>query len=152
VKLGISIHSKVKIFLRHTAVTGQCPQEGPQCVAAQLPQPSPPAEVLPTFPVKADNSRSALFDPHCGQVTANFSARLRKRISKFPPHFLHLYSKIGIGSFPPSDPNIPCSIAQEKKIHLASQTAMRLKETHENVKADHRRLSSQFRNVLFLPK
>jgi hypothetical protein len=77
---------------RRTAVTGQCPQEGPQLVAAQLPQPSPPAEVLPIFPAKADIIRSALIDPHFGQATDTFSSRLRKRTSKFSLHFLHLNS------------------------------------------------------------
>jgi len=103
------------VISRRTAVTGQCPQEGPQLVAAQLPQPSPPAEVfaevLPIFPAKADISRSTVIDPHFGQATDIFSLRLRKRTSKVSLHFRHLYSKIGIGSFPPAERNIPRSFA-----------------------------------------
>jgi len=70
----------------------QCPQEGLQLVAAQLPHSAPPAEVLPIFPAKADKSRSAFFDPHFGQATAALSSRLRKRTSKGSPHFRHLNS------------------------------------------------------------
>jgi hypothetical protein len=92
---------------RHTAVTGQCPQEGPQLVAAQLPQPAPPAEVLPIFPEKADIIRSALADPHFGQATGTISSRLRKRTSNISLHFLHLNSNIGIGSSPPAGRNMP---------------------------------------------
>ena len=54
---------KLFIFSWPTAMTGQCPQEGPQLVAAQLPQPAPPADVLPIFPAKADKSRSAFVRP-----------------------------------------------------------------------------------------
>jgi hypothetical protein len=75
-----------------TAMTGQCPQEGPQLVAAQLPHSAPPADVLPIFPAKADKSRSAFFDPHFGQATAALSSRLRKRTSKGSLHFRHLNS------------------------------------------------------------
>jgi hypothetical protein len=92
---------------RRTAVTGQCPQEGPQLVAAQLPQPAPPAEVLPTLPAKADICRSALVDPHFGQATDTFSLRLRKRTSKTSLHFRHLNSKIGIVSSPPAGRGMP---------------------------------------------
>jgi hypothetical protein len=54
-------------------MTGQWPQEGPQLVAAQLPQP-PPVEVLPIFPAKADKSRSVRTDLHLGQVMVTFSS------------------------------------------------------------------------------
>jgi len=80
-------------------MTGQCPQEGPQVVAAQLPQPAPPSEVFPIFPAKADIIRCVRVDPHSGQVTVIFSSRLRKRTSKRCLHFRHLYSYIGIDSF-----------------------------------------------------
>ena len=132
---GISIVCKVTVFSRPTAVTGQCPQEGLQLVAAQLPQPSPPAEVLPIFPAKADISRSTLIDPHFGQATDTFSSRLRKRTSKFSLHFRHLNSKIGIGSFPPAERNIPRSFAEDRN-PLSFSTLGRLEETSENVKAD----------------
>jgi hypothetical protein len=104
---------EVDVVSRRTAMTGQCPQEGPQLVAAQLPQPLPPAEVLPIFPPKADISRFTLTDPHFGQATDTFSSRLRKRISKLSLHFRHLNSKIGIGSFPPAECNIPRSFAAD---------------------------------------
>ena len=100
---------EVDVVSRRTAMTGQCPQEGPQLVAAQLPQPSPPAEVLPIFPAKADINRSTFIDPHFGQATDTFSSRLRKRTSKFSLHFRHLNSKIGISSFPSAERNNPCS-------------------------------------------
>jgi len=93
----------LSIFSWPTAMTGQCPQEGPQLVAAQLPHSAPPAEVLPIFPEKADKSRSAFFDPHFGQATVALSSRLRKRTSKGSPHFRHLNSKIGIGLSPPAN-------------------------------------------------
>jgi hypothetical protein len=80
-------------------MNGQWPQEGPQLVAAQLPQP-PPVEVLPIFPAKADISRSVLTDLHSGQATLSFSSRLRNRTSKVFLHFRHLYSKIGMDPFP----------------------------------------------------
>lgn len=51
-------------------MTGQCPQEVPQLVEAQLPQSAPPAEVFPIFPANEESSRAALFDPHFGQTTA----------------------------------------------------------------------------------
>jgi hypothetical protein len=70
-----------------TAMAGQCPQEGPQLVALQLPQLVPAAEVLPTFPAKADKSLFILLDPHFGQVPVAFSSRLRKKTSKVSPHF-----------------------------------------------------------------
>ena len=105
---------EVDVVSRRTAMTGQCPQEGLQLVAAQLPQPSPPAEVLPIFPAKADISRSTLIDPHFGQATDTFSSRLRKRTSKLSLHFRHLNSKIGIGSFPPAERNIPRSFAEDR--------------------------------------
>jgi hypothetical protein len=73
----LDLFYKVEVVSRRTAVTGQGPQEGPQLVAAQLPQPSPPAEVFPIFPAKADISRSTLIGPHFGHATANFSSRLR---------------------------------------------------------------------------
>jgi hypothetical protein len=109
----LEIFYEVEAISRRTAVTGQCPQEGPQLVAAQLPQPSPPAEVLPIFPAKADICRSTLIDPHFGQATDIFSSRLRKRTSKFSLHFRHLNSKIGIDSFPPAERNIPRSFAAD---------------------------------------
>jgi hypothetical protein len=115
-------------------VTGQCPQEGLQLVAAQLPQPEPPSEVLPIFPEKADISRSTFFDPHCGQSTASFSSRLRKSTSKQARHFRHLNSKIGI-SLSPRTKCIPthCTSADNSSDRPA---AGRLEETHENVKAE----------------
>jgi hypothetical protein len=87
------------LFSRPTAVTGQCPQEGLQRVAEQLPQP-PPAEVLPTLPAKADMSRFARFDPHFGQAMSTCSSRLRKNTSNLSRHFPHWYSKIGMEPFP----------------------------------------------------
>jgi hypothetical protein len=116
-------------------VTGQCPQEGPQLVAAQLPQPSPPAEVLPIFPAKADSSRSTLIEPHFGQATDTFSSRLRKRTSKSSLHFRHLNSKIGIGSFPPAECIIPRSVAADGN-PLSFSRSGSVEETFENVKAD----------------
>jgi hypothetical protein len=85
---------------------GQCPQEGPQLVAAQLPQPAPPAAVFPTLPAKADIRRFARFEPHFGQTTSTFSSRLRKNTSKLSLHLPHLNSKIGMGSIPPAEPGI----------------------------------------------
>ena len=74
-------------------------------MAEQLPQLAPPADVLPTFPEKADKSRSAFFDPHFGQATGIFSSRLRKKTSNESPHFKHLYSNIGMDL----SPSKPCS-------------------------------------------
>jgi hypothetical protein len=111
------------VFSWRTAMTGQCPQEGPQLVAAQLPHSAPPAEVLPIFPAKADKSRSALFDPHSGQATATFSSRLRKKTSKVSSHFRHLNSKIGMSLFPPADRNILVYFAADDDPSLILKTA-----------------------------
>jgi hypothetical protein len=70
----------------------QCPQEGLQLVAAQLPQEAPPALVFPTFPAKADICFWVRVELHSGQATLTFSSRLRKRTSKVFPHFRHLNS------------------------------------------------------------
>jgi hypothetical protein len=72
-------------------VIGQCPQEGPQLVALQLPQ-LPPLEVLPTFPEKADIRRLVWVDLHPGQAAAVFWSLFQKRTSKVCPHFRHLNS------------------------------------------------------------
>jgi hypothetical protein len=117
-------------------VTGQCPQEGPQLVAAQLPQPSPPAEVLPIFPAKADISRATLVDPHFGQATETFSSRLRKRTSKLSLHFRHLNSKIGIGSSPPAGRNIFRPFDADGTPDPVLNGPGRLEETSGNVKND----------------
>ena len=120
----------------------QCPQEGPQLVAAQLPHSAPPAEVLPIFPAKADKSRSALSDPHRGQATATFSSRLRKKTSKVSPHFRHLNSKIGMNLFPPADRNNPFFFHRRRRSALDLKVGTRLEETPKNVKADYRRLQA----------
>jgi len=117
-------------------MTGQCPQEELQLVAAQLPHSVLPAEVLPIFPAKADKSRSAFFDPHFGQVTATFSSRFRKRTSYISPHFEHLNSNIGIVIISSTDPvTRHFTIAQNERPStiFCSRNVM---ETFENVKRD----------------
>jgi hypothetical protein len=123
-------------------VTGQCPQEGPQLVAAQLPQPAPPAVVLPTLPAKVDISRFARFEPHFGQTMSTFSSRLRKNTSKFSLHLPHLNSKIGIGSIPPAGHKIPRSLAADGN-PLSFSGFGRVEETSENVKDDKAGRSEQ---------
>jgi hypothetical protein len=93
------------VISRRTAVTGQCPQEGPQLVEVQLPQ--------PIFPAKADIIRSTFMDPHFGQTTGTFSSRFRKRTSKLSLHFRHLNSKIGIDLFPPAERHISRFLAAD---------------------------------------
>jgi len=63
-----------------TATPLQCPQEGLQVVAAQVPQP-PPAEVFPIRPPKTDIIRLVFFDLHFGQTTVRFSPMEKKSSS-----------------------------------------------------------------------
>jgi len=69
-----------------TATLAQCPQEGLQVVAAQVPQ--PPAEVLPARPPKTDIIRFVFFDLHFGQITLRFSPMEKKSSSKTWLHFV----------------------------------------------------------------
>ena len=50
----LDLFCKVEVVSRRTAVTDQCPWQELQLLEEQPPQPEPPAEVLPTFPAKAD--------------------------------------------------------------------------------------------------
>lgn len=70
----------------------QCPQEGLQLVAAQLPQDAAPVDVLPIFPANADISRCVRVDLHSGQITDTLSSQFRKMTSKVCLHFRHLNS------------------------------------------------------------
>lgn len=79
-------------FARPTAAEGQRPHEGPQLVAAQLPQDAPPAVVFPIFPENADIRRWVRVDLHFGQATVRFPSLIRVRNSKSSPHFRHRYS------------------------------------------------------------
>ena len=87
-------------FGRNLRPRHQPPQEGPQLVALQDPQPGPAELVnLPSLEwLKADMSFFTFFPLHFGQDTSWFP---KTRVSKVFLHFSHRYSKIGIGSHHP---------------------------------------------------
>jgi hypothetical protein len=88
-------HPFLAIFGRNLRPRHQPPQEGPQLVALQDPQPGPAELVnLPSLEwLKADMSFFTFFPLHFGQDTSWFP---KTRVSKVFLHFSHRYSKIGI--------------------------------------------------------